>query len=162
MDSKTTPPGIIETQLSAWGAELDRLKAKVERNIAEVKQEYFEHIEELREDIEAQLKKWAKQVEALEPGPSVQQTVRDLRNEIEGELKRLEPELEALKGHASRAETEARRLIGEIKARRKALKEKLAELKDASGEAWEDVKTGAVKGWAELRPALHSAISKFK
>src|SRR5262245_48438351 len=151
MENKTTTPGIIETQLSAWGAELDRLKAKVERNIAEVKQEYYEHIEELRDDIETQLKKWAKQVEALEPGPSVQQTVRELRNEIERELKRLEPELEALKSHASRAESEAKRLIGEIKARRKALKEKLADLKDASGEAWEDVRVGAVKGWAELR-----------
>ena len=45
MDSKGGTPGIIETQLSAWGAELDRLKAKVERNIAEVKLEYYEHIE---------------------------------------------------------------------------------------------------------------------
>ena len=86
MDSKTAMPGLIETQLRAWGAELDRLKAKVERSIAEVRQDH---------------------------------------------------------------------------ARRKALKGQLSELKDASGEAWEDVMTGAVKGWAELRPALHSAISKF-
>jgi DNA repair exonuclease SbcCD ATPase subunit len=161
VESKETMPGIIETQLSAWGAELDRLKAKVERQLAEVRQEYYEHIEELRDDIEAQLKKWGKEVESLEPS-SAQQVVRDLRREIEAELQRLEPELETLKGNASRAEAEAKRLIGEIKARRKALKEKLAEFKHASGGAWEDVKTGAARGWAEFRPALHSAVSKFK
>jgi hypothetical protein len=40
----------------------------------------------------------------------------------------LKPELEALKSHAGRA-AEAKRLIGEIKARHKASKEKLADLK---------------------------------
>ena len=50
----------------------------------------------------------------------------------------------------------------ELKARRRALKEKLSELRHASGGAWEDVKTGATKAWDELRPALQSAISKFK
>jgi DNA repair exonuclease SbcCD ATPase subunit len=162
VENKGTIPGIIETQLSAWGAELDRLKAKVERQIAEVRQDYYEQIEELREDIEERLKKWGKEVEALGPSSAAQQVVRELRSQIEAELERLEPELETLKGNASRAEAEAKRLIGEIKARRKALKEKLAEFKHASGGAWEDVKTGATRGWAEFRPALHSAISKFK
>jgi chromosome segregation ATPase len=161
VESKDRMPGIIETQLSAWGAELDRLRARVERQIAEVRQEYYEQIEELREDIEDRLKKWGKEVESLEPS-GAQQVVRELRREIEAELERLEPELETLKGNASRAEAEAKRLIGEIKARRKALKEKLAEFKHASSGAWGDVKTGAAKGWAEFRPALHSAISKFK
>ncbi len=162
VESEGRMPGIIETQLSAWSAELDRLKAKVERHIAEVRLEYYEHIEELRDDIEAQLKKWGKEVDALEPAANAQQIVHGLRSEIEAELQQLEPELEALKGNASRAESEAKRLISEIKARRKALKEKLSELKHASGGAWEDVKTGTTKAWAELRPALHSAIAKFK
>jgi len=162
VQNKGTTPSVIETQLSAWGAELDRLKAKVERQIAEIRLEYYDHIEELREDIEGQLKKWGKEVESLELAPAAQDVVRDLRNEIEAELKRLEPEIDALKSNASRAESEAKRLIGEIKARRKVLKEKLSEVKHASGGAWEDVKTGATKAWAELKPALHSAIGKFK
>jgi DNA repair exonuclease SbcCD ATPase subunit len=162
VESKETMPGIIETQLGAWGAELDRLKAKVERHIAEVRLEYYEHIEELRDDIEAQLKKWGKEVESLEPAAGAQQVVHELRSEIEAELRQLEPEIEALKVNASRAESEAKRLIGEIKARRKVLKEKLSELKHASGGAWEDVKTGAMKAWGEFRPALQSAIAKFK
>jgi glycine reductase len=36
---------VIETQLQAWRAELDRLKARVDRQIAEAKKEYYEHIE---------------------------------------------------------------------------------------------------------------------
>jgi DNA repair exonuclease SbcCD ATPase subunit len=154
METKGTTPGVIETQLSAWGAELERLKAKVERRIAEAKEEYYEHIEELRDDIETQLRKWGKEVDS--------DVIRELRSEIETELKALEPELEALKSRASRAEADAKRLIGEIKARRKALKEKMSELKQASGGAWEDVKTGATKAWNELRPALQNAIGKFK
>lgn len=154
MESKGTAPGVIETQLSAWGAELDRLKAKVERRIAEAKEEYYEHIEELQDDIETQLKKWGKEVESP--------VVQDLRSEIVAELRALEPQIEALKSTASRAEAEAKRLIGELKSRRKALKGKLSELKHASGGAWDDVKTGATKAWAEFRPALQSAVSKFK
>lgn len=88
--------------------------------------------------------------------------IRELRGEIERELEALEPELEALKSTASRAEADATRLIGEIKARRKALKEKMSELKHASGGAWEDVKAGTTRAWAELRPALQNAIGKFK
>jgi chromosome segregation ATPase len=162
VETKSTTPGVIETQLGAWGAELDRLKAKVEKQIAEARTEYYEHIEEIRDDIEAQLKKWGKEVESIEPRPHAQQVIRELRSEIEAELQALEPEIDALKSKASNAEAEAKRLISELKARRKALKAKLSELRHASGGAWDDVKTGATKAWAELRPALHSAISKFK
>jgi hypothetical protein len=41
------------------------------------------------------------------------------------------------------------------------VKEKLAELEHASGGAWDDVKTGAMRAWEELRPALESPIAKF-
>jgi hypothetical protein len=40
--------------------------------------------------------------------------------------------------------------------------EKLSELKHASGAAWEDVRAGATRAWEELKPALQSAIAKFK
>jgi Skp family chaperone for outer membrane proteins len=152
----------METQLRAWGAELDRLKAKAEKDLAEVKKEYYEHIEELRDDIATQLKKWAKEVESLEPTTGARAVLQDLRAKIEGELTRWEPEIEALKSKAGRAEVEARRLADELKARRKALTAKVSELKRASGAAWEDVKAGTSKAWEELRPALQSAISKFK
>ena len=148
---KRDTPGTIEKRLRTWGAELDRLKAKVERQIAESKKDYYEAIEELRDEIDDTLKKWGKEGQFTE-----------LRRTIEAELKAWEPEIEALKGKAGRAEADAKKLIDELKARRKALKDKLSELKDASGGAWEDVKSGALKAWDELRPALQSAISKFK
>lgn len=162
MEEKGTPPGIIETQLRSWGAELDRLKAKVEKQLAETKTDYYEHIEELRDDIEEQLKKWEKKIESFEPRPSAQQVIEELRRNIQAELTALEPEIEALKAKAGEAEADAKKLINELKARRKVLKEKLSELKHASGGAWEDVKTGTMRAWEELRPALRSAIGKFK
>src|SRR5215467_15517740 len=100
MEEKGTPPGIIETQLRTWGAELDRLKAKVEKQLAGTKAEYYEHIEELRDDIEAQLKKWGKEIESFEPRPSAQEVVQDLRRNIQAELTALEPEIAALKTRA--------------------------------------------------------------
>lgn len=150
MDSQDTP-GMIETQMRAWGAQLDRLKARVERQIAESKKDYYDHLEDLRDDIEEQLRKWGKEAEFTE-----------LRQKIEAELSAWDPEIEALKGKAGRAEADAKKLIDELKARRRALKERLSDLKHASGGAWVDVKTGATKAWEELRPALQSAIAKFK
>jgi len=162
MEDKGAPPGMIETQLRAWAAELDRLKAKVEKRLAGTKAEYYEHIEQLRDDIEAQLKKWGKEIESFEPRPSAQEVVQELRRNIQAELTALAPEIEALKTKAGKAEAEARKLISELRARRKVVKEKLSGLKHASGGAWEDVKTGPTRAWDELRPELQSAISKFK
>ncbi len=154
--------GPIEAQLRAWGAELDRLKAKVDKEVAEAKKAYYEHLAELREDIEAQVKKWEAAVEGFAPGAEAKKVVRDLRARVEGELREWGPEIEALRARAGRAESEARRLIEELKARRRALKERLGELRGASGAAWEDVRSGMVKAWDELRPALQSAIAKFR
>ena len=102
MEDKGAPPGMIETQLRAWATELDRLKARVEKQLAESKAEYYEHIEELRDDIEAQLKKWGKEIEAFEPRPSAQEVVQELRRNIQAELTALEPEIEALKTKAGK------------------------------------------------------------
>lgn len=148
MESKGTTPSMIEIQLRAWGAELERLKARADKGFAEAKKEYYEHIEELRDDIEAQLKKWRHEIESF-----------DLRGRIEADLKAWQPEIDVLRG---KAEAEAKKLIDEVKAHRKVQEEKLSKLKHATGSAWEDVKTGATKAWDELRPALQSAISKFK
>jgi hypothetical protein len=146
--------GIVETQLLAWSTHVERLKAKVERQHAEVKREYYESLEELREDIEAQLKKWGKEIEAPE--------YTELRRAIEADLTASEADIETLKGWAGQAETEAKGRIDELKARRRMLKDKMSELKHTSGGSWEDMKTGAIKAWDELRPALHSAVAKFR
>jgi hypothetical protein len=38
----------------------------------------------------------------------------------------------------------------------------LQELKTAGDEAWEAVKVGAEKAWAEVKTAYHDAASRFK
>lgn len=162
MTDRDAAPGMIEAQMRAWGAELDRLRARAEKELAEARKEYYEHIGELRDDIAAQLKKWAKEIEALEPTAGARTALRDLRAKIEAELGRWEPEIEALRRSAGKAEAEARQLTDDLKAQRKAMTEKLSELKHASGAAWEDVRAGATRAWEELKPALQSAIAKFK
>ena len=162
MTDRDAAPGVIEAQMRAWGAELDRLRARAEKELAEVRKEYYDHIGELRDDIAAQLKKWAKEIEALEPAAGARTALRDLRAKIEAELARWEPEIEALRRSAGRAEAEARELTDELKAQRKAMTAKLSELRHASGAAWEDVRAGATRAWEELKPALQSAIAKFK
>jgi DNA repair exonuclease SbcCD ATPase subunit len=142
----------VETQLEEWGAELQKLKAKVDKDIAEAKKEYYEHLEELRDDIESQVRKWGPEGEGL----------KELRAKIEAELKAWGPQIHSLHVAADKAETEAKRLIEDLKGKRKALKARLGEVKQAGDKAWEDVKTGTGKAWEELRPAIQSAIARFK
>jgi predicted nucleic acid-binding Zn-ribbon protein len=151
MEIKDTARGRIEVQLRAWGAEIDKLRAKVDQEIAEAKKEYYEQVERLRGEIEEQVKKWSSEI-----------ALRDLRAKIEAELRAWGPEIETLKGRAARAEIEAKRMIEELKAKRKELKARVDKLRHAGEGAWEDVKGGIGKAWEELRPALQSAIAKFK
>jgi chromosome segregation ATPase len=155
---------MIGTQLQAWGAELDRLKARVDGQIAEAKKEYYEHIEELREDMEAALRMWGAELEGARDRAETesQKALGQLRSKIESELGEWRPEIEGLMARASRAQSEAERLIADLKARHRALNARVGELRHASGGAWEEVKTGVGKASEELKPALQSAIAKFK
>jgi len=165
MENKRPTQGPIEAQLKAWGAELDKLKAKVDREVAEAKKEYYEHMEELRTDIETGLLKWGYEMEELKSKANVadvRKAVSELGATIKAELKEWEPEIDILRTKAARAEAEAKKMLEELRTRRKALKEELVELKGAGDAAWGDVKTGIGKAWEELKTALHSASAKFK
>ena len=142
----------IEMQLHEWGAELEKLKAKVDKGIAEAKKEYYEHLEDLRDDIESHVRKWGPEGEGL----------KELRAKIEAELKAWGPQIHSLQVAADKAETEAKRLIEGLKAKKKEVKARLTEVKQAGDSAWADVKTGTGKAWDELRPAIQSAITRFK
>ncbi len=41
----------IEAQLREWTAELESLKAKADKAVAEARKGYYEHVDELREEI---------------------------------------------------------------------------------------------------------------
>jgi len=88
MERKKAPSSMIETQLNAWAAQFDRLKAKAEKQLAEAKTQYYEHIEGLRDDIATQLKKWGKEVESFEPRRA-QEVVDELRRNIQAQLSTL-------------------------------------------------------------------------
>jgi hypothetical protein len=88
MERKKAPSSMIETQLNVWAAEFDRLKATAEKQLAEAKTKYYEHIEGLRDDIAAQLKKWGKDIESVEPRRA-QEVVDELRRNIQAQLSTL-------------------------------------------------------------------------
>jgi len=52
--------------------------------------------------------------------------------------------------------------VRELKDKREDVTRKLHELKGASNEAWDAVKTGVEKAWGEFKDALSDARDKFK
>ena len=62
----------------------------------------------------------------------------------------------------SDAELEFQRKIEELRSMRKAANEKLLEVKNASDNAWKDLKVGVEHAWDTLDTALKSSISRFK
>ena len=137
----------IETQLHEWGIDLEKLKLKVDKEIAD-----YEHLEELRDEIEAHVRRWGPEGEGL----------KELRAKIEAELTAWSPQIHSLQVAADKAEAEAKRLIKGLKAKKQAFEARLGEVKQASDSAWGDVRAGAGKAWEELRPAIQSAIARFK
>jgi ElaB/YqjD/DUF883 family membrane-anchored ribosome-binding protein len=55
-----------EAQLREWAADLEKLKARADRTVAEARKEYYEHVDELRAEIETKLKTWSKSLEATQ------------------------------------------------------------------------------------------------
>lgn len=146
----------IEAQLRAWAAELEGLKAKADRAVAEARRGYYEQIDELREEIEAKLKAWSKTLESSRGKAEAAETtartlVERLHGAIQTQLRELRPLIGDLRDKADQAEKEAKRLAKEWRAKREPARAALGELR-----------TGAERAWGELRAALDSAITKFR
>ncbi|TWI68543.1 hypothetical protein LZ24_02516 [Desulfobotulus alkaliphilus] len=60
------------------------------------------------------------------------------------------------------AQLEYHKQIEELRSQRESASNKLAELKSASGDAWEDLKAGIDSSWDSLGNAVKSAVSRFK
>jgi len=155
----------IEARLKAWAVEIEQLKAKVDREVAEAKKGYYEQMDALRREVESQLLKWSYELKELksQAGQSdVRQAVRDLRAKLDEELKTWGPQIDVLKSTAAKAETEAKKVLESLRQRKDALKKELEGLKGSSEAAWGDVRVGAGKAWDELKAAFKSASEKFK
>ena len=85
---------------------------------------------------------------------------------LDAQLKEWNAQLALLKAKAENAKADAKidyyKTIDTLEHKRDKAKTKLQELKTAGDEAWESVKAGAEKVWAEVQTAYHDATSKFK
>jgi chromosome segregation ATPase len=146
----------IEAQLREWAAELESLKAKADKAVADARRGYYEQIDELREEMEAKLKAWGKTLEASKAKAESAETtakslVERLHETIQTQLRELRPLIGDLRDRAEQAEKEAKRLANEWRAKREPARAALGELK-----------TGVEKAWGELKAALDGAVAKFR
>ena len=146
----------IEAQLREWVADLEGLKARADKAVAEARTEYYEHVDELRKEIETKLKTWSKALEASQAedegtGVAAKPLVERLRDVIQTQLRGLRPHIDDLRRRAEQTAKEAKRLVKEARAKREPARAALGELK-----------VGLEKAWGELKTALDSAITKFR
>lgn len=75
-------------------------------------------------------------------------------------------EIDKLKAKADKAEADAQleyyKEIEELRTKQEIASKKLAELKEAGEDAWEDLKAGIESAWDSLGNALKSAASRFQ
>lgn len=78
----------------------------------------------------------------------------------------LDKKLDELKQQGTEAGTVLKedytRIAEELKVKRKDAEVKLNELRQVSGEGWEEIKKGAEKAFGDLSTAFENALSKFK
>jgi chromosome segregation ATPase len=146
----------IEAQLREWAAELESLKARADKSVAEARTDYYERVESLRDEIEAKLKAWSKAAESAQAkaegaGPAARTLIERLHGRIQAELRELGPLIADLRGRAEQAEKETRRLAREWRAKREPARAALGELR-----------AGAEKAWGDLKVAFDSAVAKFR
>ncbi len=85
---------------------------------------------------------------------------------LDAQLKEWNAQITLLKAKAENAKADAKidyyKSIEALEHKHDEARTKLQELKTAGDEAWEAVKAGAEKAWAEVKTAYHDVTSKFK
>ncbi len=85
---------------------------------------------------------------------------------LDAQLDEWNAQIALLKAKADKVKAEAKveyyKTIEALQHKQDGAWEKLNELKTAGDEAWDDLKIGAGKAWAEVEAAFHEATSKFK
>jgi small-conductance mechanosensitive channel len=97
----------------------------------------------------------------------VMEETRDAyRQKCEAELKELDARLDLLESRAEKAEAEAKigysEQIYELREKRDNLKKSIAGLKEATGEAWTEMKQHVEEAVADLKTALDVAATRFE
>jgi chromosome segregation ATPase len=93
-------------------------------------------------------------------------TKEEYIDSLAAELKEWSAEIDSLNARAEQATDDLKikynAEVEVLRAKERAAHEKIAELKDASGDAWEALKGTADHVWQDLRTGLASVVSKFK
>ncbi|AMV70492.1 hypothetical protein JCM30471_24850 [Desulfuromonas carbonis] len=84
---------------------------------------------------------------------------------VKSKIDQWNAEIEKFQAKARGAKADARieyeEQVEELKDRRDALQEKVADLEKAGGQAWEDLKAGAEKALGEVESAFAKARDRF-
>ena len=90
----------------------------------------------------------------------------DYQKELQEQLDEWGREIDKLKAVAEKAkaglQAEYYKEVEDLRCKQLAAQKKLHELKDHSGEAWEDLKEGVEGAWDSLSKGVKSAVSRFK
>ena len=85
---------------------------------------------------------------------------------LASELKEWSAQIDLLNAKTENAAADVKLRYAEelnaLRAKQQAAADKMKELEEASGDAWETVKETADKVWNDLRAGLASTVSKFK
>ena len=91
---------------------------------------------------------------------------REYINKMAARLKELECEIKELEQIADKAiaETKAeyQRQINELFLKKEAVQSKILKIREASGNAWEDMKAGAELSWEAFEDSVKSRIKNIK
>lgn len=84
---------------------------------------------------------------------------------LQARLNEMDAEIESLKSQASVAKADAKieyeKQIKELQDTQAQAQEKLDEMRNASDDAWQDMKFGVERAWEEFEHATKRAIDRF-
>ena len=90
----------------------------------------------------------------------------DYIDKLAAQLKVWCAEIDVLKAKAEKETVEVRIAIHKevaiLNKKMQDMQKKIKEIKEKTGDAWEDLAEGANKAWNDLREAVHRAGEKFK
>lgn len=84
---------------------------------------------------------------------------------MDARLMKWDAQMQILRARAKEASADTKAAIAqeldELEERADATRKKVGDLRDASGEAWQDVKAGLENSWHALESAVEAAKSRF-
>lgn len=88
------------------------------------------------------------------------------KQKYQAQLNEWKADIDKLKAKAMGSKADVQldmnKLVADLESKSKLATDKLAELQDASEEAWDSVKTGVESAWDTLKTSMHNGMSKFK